>query len=143
MKIAICGSLDFAQEIGQIAEQLKKQGHQVVLPATAIKILTGELSVNQIKAEKESGNFSQRAINSKAIKTHWQEVKNSDAILALNYSKKGINNYVGGNVFLEMGFAHVLAKKIFLLNPIPKMNYRDEIEAMQPIILNNDLSKIK
>jgi len=29
-----------------------------------------------------------------------------------------------------------------LLNPIPKMNYSDEIEAMKPIILNGDLNLV-
>ncbi len=63
--------------------------------------------------------------------------------LAVNIDKKGIKNYIGGNTFLEMGFAHVLDKKIFLLNEIPDISYKDEIKAMQPIILNGDLSKIK
>lgn len=43
----------------------------------------------------------------------------------------------------SMAFAHVLNKKVFLFNPIPQMNYSDEIEAMKPIIFNSDLSKIK
>ena len=34
-----------------------------------------------------------------------------------------------------MGFAHVLNKKIYLLNNIPEMSYSDEIRAMQPIVL--------
>jgi predicted RNA-binding protein with PUA domain len=42
-----------------------------------------------------------------------------------------------------MAFAYVLDKKIFLLNPIPKISYSDEIYAMKPIILNGDLTKIK
>ncbi len=42
-----------------------------------------------------------------------------------------------------MAFAHVLGKKIFLLNSIPKMSYSDEIEAMKPIIINNNLEIIK
>ena len=42
-----------------------------------------------------------------------------------------------------MAFAHILSKKIFLLNPIPDMIYTDEIKAMQPIIVNNDLNRIK
>ena len=42
-----------------------------------------------------------------------------------------------------MGFAHVLNKKIFILNDIPEMIYIDEIKAMQPIILNGNLAKIK
>ncbi len=61
----------------------------------------------------------------------------------INLTKKGIDNYIGGNTFLEMGFAYVLAKKIFLWQDIPEMIYTDEIKAMQPIILNGDLNKIK
>jgi len=44
--------------------------------------------------------------------------------------------------FLEIAFAYVLNKKIFLLNPIPELAYTDEIIAMQPIIINNDLELI-
>jgi len=61
----------------------------------------------------------------------------------VNYDKRGIKNYIGGNSFLEMGFAHILQKKIFLLNGIPEIIYSDEIKAMQPTVLNGDLSKIK
>jgi predicted RNA-binding protein with PUA domain len=42
-----------------------------------------------------------------------------------------------------MGFAHALGKKIFLLQGIPDLSYRDEIMAMKPIILNGNLNKIK
>ena len=42
-----------------------------------------------------------------------------------------------------MGFAHVLNKKIFLFNDIPDMFYKDEIKAMNPIIIDRDLTKIK
>ena len=56
--------------------------------------------------------------------------------------KNNIKNYIGGNSFLEMGFAHILNKKIFILNDIPEMIYTDEIEAMQPIALRGDLTKI-
>ena len=61
----------------------------------------------------------------------------------MNYEKRGIKNYIGGNVFLEIGFAHVLGKKIFLLNEIPDMFYKDEIESMDPIVLKGNLNKIK
>jgi predicted RNA-binding protein with PUA domain len=43
---------------------------------------------------------------------------------------------------IEMAFACALDKKIYLLNPIPEMNYSDEIFAMKPIVLSGDLSKI-
>jgi len=62
----------------------------------------------------------------------------------LNYDKRGIKNYIGGNTLMEIGFAHVLNKKIFLLNPIPEIPfYKSEIEAVRPVILNGDLSKVK
>ena len=76
------------------------------------------------------------------IKRYYKIIQNSDAVLVLNFDKNGIKNYIGGNTFLEMGFAYVLNKPIYLVNPIPDMIYTDEIKAMQPKILNGDLGKI-
>ncbi|MBI3413315.1 MAG: hypothetical protein HY051_04505 [Candidatus Aenigmarchaeota archaeon] len=53
----------------------------------------------------------------------------------MNFDKKGIKNYIGGNTFLEMGFAHVLNKKIFIWNGVPSMPYTDEIIATQPFVM--------
>ncbi len=77
------------------------------------------------------------------IRDYFEEIKTGDAVLIVNDERKGIANYIGGNSFLEMAFAHVLHKEIFLLNPIPEMGYSDELIAMQPVILNGDLSLIK
>jgi hypothetical protein len=41
-----------------------------------------------------------------------------------------------------MGHAFGLGKKIYLLSPIPDMDYKVEMHAMQPIVLNGDLEKI-
>jgi len=77
------------------------------------------------------------------IKWYHDSIKDSDAILVLNFDKNGVKNYIGGNTLMEMGFAHVNGKKIFLLNPIPEdLNYTDEIKAMADIVLNGDLNKI-
>lgn len=142
MKISIVGSLDFAQEMKEIAEKLLGLGFEVDLPPTAKMILENKISSEQIKIEKEAGVFSQRVVESDAIRRYWNIIQNSDAVLVVNFDKKGIKGYIGGNSFLEMGFAHVLNKKIYLLNQIPVMGYKDEIEAMQPIVLNGDLNII-
>lgn len=142
MKIAICGSLDFTYEIAKLAEELRLKGFDVCIPISSEKILRGEFSLEEIKKEKEDGKFSDRAIKYDGIRAYWDVIKNCDAILVANYDKKGIANYIGGNSFLEMGFAHVLKKKIFLLNTIPEMIYSDELKAMQPVVLNGDLSQI-
>jgi len=79
-----------------------------------------------------------------AIRVFWNAMQGSDAVLVLNYDKNGIENYIGGNTLMEIGFAHVLNQKIFLMNPIPEIPYyKSEIEAMKPIIINKDLSLIK
>jgi len=143
MKIAICGSLNFTYEIKKIAEELKNLGFDVSMPLTSEKILRGEFSLDEIKSEKENGKFSERAIKFDSIRKYWEIIKKSDAILVANFDKNNTKNYIGGNSFLEMGFAHILNKKIFLLNEIPDMIYTDELKAMQPIILNSVLSKIK
>ena len=61
----------------------------------------------------------------------------------MNTDKDGKSNYIGGNTFLEMGFAHVLGKSIYVLNPLPEVSYRDELDAMKPVVLNGDLNLIK
>jgi hypothetical protein len=44
---------------------------------------------------------------------------------------------------MEIGFAHVNDKKVFLLNPVPEeVSYSDEITAMVDVIINGDLNKI-
>jgi len=143
MKIAICVSLDFTNRLEEIVNQLTQRGHEVIIPKTAEMILNGEVTLEQIMKEKENGEIVNRAIKQDSIRYYFEKIKEADAILALNFDKRGIKNYIGGNLFLEMGFAHVLGKKIFLLYEIPDMIYKDEIRAMQPIILNGDLNKIQ
>ena len=93
--------------------------------------------------EETPSESIQNKVENNLIKHYFNEIKKNDALLIVNITKKGIKNYIGGNSFLEMGFAHVLDKKIFLLNDIPKIGYKDEIIAMNPIILNGDLSRVK
>ncbi len=143
MIITICSSLYFSKEIGEVAEKLRELGHEVFVPSTAEQILSGQIDVFDIKKEKESSSAADRVIKNNAIIRHYKKIERSEAILVLNYEKKGIKNYIGGNVFLEIGFAFILNKKIFLLNPIPELNYSDEIIAMQPVVLNGDLNNIK
>lgn len=143
MKIAICGSLTFAQEMNKLRDQLVDLGFEVQLPFSAVKILKGEFSQDEINKSKEDGTFHKITAENDAIRKWYEVIKNSDAILVANFDKKGVKNYIGGSVFMEIGFAHVLNKNIYLLNPVPEISYTDEILAIKPIVLRGDLSKIK
>jgi hypothetical protein len=77
------------------------------------------------------------------MKNHFVKVEWSDVILVLNYDKNNIPNYIWPNTFLEMGLAFHLDKKIYLLNPIPELWYKEELIGMFPTIIDGDLSKIQ
>ena len=143
-KIVICGSISATPQIKEVSDKLLEMGYETELPVYTKKILAGEITLEEFLRKKEQeGDFDFRnKANEDVIKRYYRLIKEADAILVVNIDKNGIRNYIGGNTLMEMGFAHVLEKKIFLLNDIPDISYKDEIRAMQPIMLNGDLSKI-
>jgi hypothetical protein len=136
MKIAICASMIFAEKMLVVKRQLEEIGHIAFISQFA----EGYLG----KTEKEKEELAVHDKNEHdAIRKFWEIIKKSDAILVLNYDRKGIKNYIGGNTLMEIGFAHVLNKQIFLMNPIPDIEYyRSEIEAVSPVILDQNLNQI-
>ena len=136
MKIVICGSMIFSKEMMEIKAELEKLKHAVILPRNAERYAKSQLAL-------ETKNESiKNKIKYDLIRIYYEEIKAADAILVLNYDKGGIDNYVGGNSFLEAGFAHILKKRVYFLFGIPKMLYSDELKALQPLILDGDLTKI-
>jgi len=138
MKIAICGSMTFAEGMIDAKAELEKLGHVVYTPEGAEEYSEG------VFEDVGGSEGTQRKIHGDLIRKYYDVIKYADAILVLNHKKRDIDHYVGGNAFLEMGFAHILKKPIYLVNPVPDMDFhKQEIEAMQPIVIYEDLSKIK
>ncbi|TSC92630.1 MAG: Maf-like protein [Candidatus Berkelbacteria bacterium Licking1014_7] len=131
MKITLCGSMSCAKKMMAVKERLEKAGHKIFAPENILEYVKGEIEIEN-KREK---------IMLDAIRTYYEKIKKSDAILVVNFTKNKIKNYIGGNSLIEMAFAHVLRKKIYLFNPIPRMSYTDEIEAMKPIVVGRSLKK--
>lgn len=93
--------------------------------------------------EKERIKLEQK-YNDDAIREDCKWIKDMDALLVANYDKHGIKNYIGGNAFIEIAYAHILYKDLYFLNPIPEMPYYGtEIIAMKPAVINGDLTSIK
>ena len=136
MKVAICASMVFTDKMLEVKNQLKELGHEVHVSSFVNEY------VGKSEKEKEEITIYHKT-QKDAIRKFYEKIKISDAILVLNYDRRGINNYIGGNTLMEIGFAHVLEKKIFLMNPIPEIEYyRSEIEAVRSVIINGDLTKI-
>jgi nucleoside 2-deoxyribosyltransferase len=146
MKITICGSIAFFEQMLAVQKELEKNGHEVKLPPLKIKDENGNLisvteyyNLRKMETDDQSWIWQRKK---EAIKTHFDKIDWSDAILVLNYDKKGIANYIGGNTLMEMGVAFYLNKPIYLYQPLPEVSYKEEILGMFPIIINGDLTKI-
>jgi len=144
MKITICASATFAPDIINLNNKLRGLSHETNIPTSTQRIIDGEFTLEEYTREKEkNGDIKFREnCGFDLIKKYYDYIKSSDAILVLNLDKKGIKNYIGGNVLMEIGFAYVLNKKIYFYNDIPEMGYSDELKAMKPIVINGNLEKI-
>lgn len=140
MKITICGSSKFRHEMVEYMEKLESLGHDAVVHEHYIRSVNGTMPELMERVQREHATLKREQ---NYIKWYHNAICNSDAILVLNFDKNGIKNYVGGNTLMEIGFAHVNDKKVFLLNPIPEtVPYTDEIKAMADVVLAGDLRKI-
>ncbi len=130
MKITICGSMVFKEQMLGVSEKLGLLGHLVNVPSMEEDDFT----------ERDDQNMAE--FKNRMILEHTEKIKNSDAILVLNYSKNGFDDYIGANSFLEMGVAFTLGKKIYLLGDIPNQSNRDEILGLKPVCLLGNLGNI-
>ena len=147
MKITLCGSIAFYDEMLEAKKALEKAGHEVKLPPNMVKNEAGEMfSVKEYYSKRKTATDNETWVwdrKAEAIMNHFQKVSWADAILVCNYDKRDIKDYIGGNTLMEMGIAFYLKKKIFLLNRIPELSYKEEILGMKPVVVNRDLSLIK
>ena len=144
MKIAICGSLNFTEEILKIKEKLEARGHEIKLPKSITDFsLRNSTDADNLKANRER----YMKLKPSYTKEHFKKIADSDAVLIVNEGKHGIKNYIGGATFAEIILAFHYDKKIFLMNPIPTDEklavIRDEIEGVRPVVINGNLDLIK
>ena len=138
MKITVCGSLQFGEEMKKSQKELEKLGHKVFMPKS-LEENQEKSHWNNLKKENIE-EFTQ--IYGERMKIHFNKIKNSEAIVIFNYDKKNIKNYIGPSSFLEMGVAFSEGKKVFTINPIPQENHHDELVAINPVCLYGDLTKL-
>jgi|SRR3989344_8125130 len=137
MKVGVVGSMHFTETMVAVRNLLIKLGHDAFVTSLADPFIG--------KSDKEKEKIkSDQKMNSDAIREFWRLMQGGDAILVINLDRNGIRNYIGGNTLMEIGFAHVLNQKVFLFSPIPDMPFcKSEIEAVNPVVIFGDLTKIK
>lgn len=115
-------------------------GHSVIVPNSYDAPVTND--DNKKMSEEEYLEFFKTTFYMSRDK-----IKEVDAVVVLNYDKvkngKTLSNYIGTSTFLEMYEAFMNNKKIFMMNGYPDNLLYDEIKGFGPIIINEDLSKVK
>ena len=137
MRIVVCGSMTASKKMASLERELFELGHEVDLPRFT-KVYAGFDDEGEMHSES-----AENKVKYGLIRHYFGVVREGDAVLVVNECRHGIPNYVGGSTLIEMAFAHVLDKPVYLLNSVPDMQYRDEIEVMTTEVLNGDLTKIK
>lgn len=99
MKIVICGSMSVHKKMSEVKQILENMDHNVIMP-----------SLENISSELDENGDTRRTAHIKIrddlIRDYFKKIKWSDAVLIVNENKKGLDGYIGGNTFLEIGFGH-------------------------------------
>lgn len=146
--VVICGSIAFIDEMQETKKTLEALGHEVKIPPTEMidengKVIPSKEYYTIRKAAYNDANSWIWGRKNKVMREYFDEVAWSNVILVLNYAKNDIAGYIGGNTLLEMGLAFYLGKKIYLLNPIQEISYKEEILAMRPIVIERNLDLLQ
>jgi len=144
MKITICGSIAFIDDMLELKQRLEKIGHKVKTPPSKIQDNNGNtIDVKDYYIKRKAASASEKEVwdmKEKAMLKHFEKVEWCDAILVLNINKKDIKGYIGANTLIEMGIAQYLGKKIYLWNDIPNLPCAEELLGMKPSIINQNIN---
>jgi len=135
--LIICGSITAAKEMLQVQKQLESMGYKVEVPEGVKRA--------ELRARTEAENVEKAAdkIKYDLIRGYFEKIKKHDIVLIVNPEKRGIKNYIGGNTLMEMAFAHVLNKGLYIYHGVPDMPYTAEILGMQPVVLEGELGGLE
>ncbi|MEK7122856.1 MAG: hypothetical protein AAB855_03290 [Patescibacteria group bacterium] len=141
MKIYVLGSNHFMKEMVDTKNRLCALGYEGQIHPHYEAMVRGDMPERLARLWNNERVALKREYNT--YRDHYARILASDAVLFVNGTKNGIENYVGGNVLIEMGQAYVHDKPIFFLYGMPSgFSYQDEIDAMDPICLHGQLECI-
>ena len=106
MVITICMSMLLAHRLPALTAALEAAGHEVLTPVDTDGFDYVGATTSERASQKREYDL---------IREHWRKIQRSDAILVVNEDLPGRPGHIGGNTFLEMGFAHVLELPIYMM----------------------------
>ena len=115
MKIYVLGSTTFMKEMVEAKARLCELGHDGRIHPHYEAFVRGDRQ--DIVSRWKKGERAAIKRENNYFHEHYKGIVSSEAILIVNAKKRvpDIDNYIGGNVLIEMGQAYVNGKKIFHL----------------------------
>lgn len=142
-KLAVCSSAAFYTEVIELSYKIEELGFEAVLPSTAQKMKREGLDNVEVIADWSKSSIGYHG-KAELIRKHFKEIERCDAVLVVNYTKHGQENYIGPNVLIEMAAGFYLNKPIYVLNDAPMDSpLIDEILGLEPIFLKGDLTRLR
>jgi len=129
--ITLCGSMKIFDRIVDIQKLLTNKGLSVHIP-----------TLGEVMNYSTMTRLEKAIHKNEMIVIHLNKIRESDAILIVNEKQRDVEGYIGSNSFLEMGFAFVLQKKIFILNKVPDQSNTEEILGLEPVELLGNLHRL-
>lgn len=139
----MCSSANFYKHTNDVAKELAKMGYKIKIPITIKKMKkSGNFKAEDYRTwHKNPSTYMRKAY---LMKNHFDKIASSDAIFVVNDQKRGIKGYIGANVLMEMGLAFHFKKPIFVLSNVSAdLPVYEEVRAMNCIVVNQDLTKVK
>lgn len=140
MRIMICGSMSFAEEMIELQSQLKSFGHDVSVPCDT------ELHVEKPGFIDELDKDREHLIENTIMKKCFDILASNEAVIFLNLPKNGVSGYIGTSSLMEMGLAYYLGKKIYLMYPHPdphEQRWAHEVASFQPVLLHGSVESFR
>jgi len=140
MRITVCGSIKFSEEMKNARSLLERMGHAILIPDSVDEGLSKDFW-NGLKTT-DPGKYA--IMKAERLRGISKKIKSSDAVLILNYDKDGKKSHVGVSSLMEMAVAFEHGKRIFVLNPLPKDEpHYEETVSMAPVCLDGKLGNLK
>ncbi len=131
--LALCGSMDFFDQMSFLSDRLKALGIFVYLPTS-----------EEVKIDYSASSDSELAkLKKQFIDDHLRKIRASDAVMIVNLGKREIEGYIGANTLMEAAFAYALGKVIFVLHRLGEQPCRPEVLGMQPVFLDGSLTLLE
>jgi nucleoside 2-deoxyribosyltransferase len=131
--------MSFAKEMLETQAELRGRGHEVNVPLDAEIQASPEQFFDSLEEDRKF------CIETDIMRKCMKLIDEADGVLVLNHEKNGLPGYIGTSALMELGLAHYLNKKIYLLHPVPSpevARWAHEVLIFQPEVLNGDISKI-